>query len=92
MKKNLRRDILIVAFMMDRIYSDRRATVGGETSNKSTGHWTPWYGGKGYKMFRGADKPTTWDGVGWYPQGRYTTLARHRYDGQLMVLFPYICW
>ena len=66
----------------DRIYSNRRATVGKEDSNKSTGHWTPWYGGPGYKMFRGADKPTTWDGVGWYPSRVGTQHWQgHRYDG-----------
>ena len=66
----------------DRIYSNRRATVGKETSNKSTGHWTPWYGGKGYKMFRGSDKPSTWDGVGWYPSRVGTQHWQgHRYDG-----------
>ena len=66
----------------DRTYSDRRATVGKEDSNKSTGHWTPWYGGKGYKMFRGGDKPSTWDGVGWYPSRVGTQHWQgHRYDG-----------
>ena len=66
----------------NRTYTDRRATVGGKYSNKSTGHWTPWYGGKGFKMFRGADKPTTHDGIGWYPSRVGTNHWQgHAYDG-----------
>ena len=66
----------------DRTYTARQYTVGGKISNATTGRWTPWYGGSGFKMFRGGDKPTVWDRVGWYPSRVGTNHWQgHAYDG-----------
>ena len=73
---------LISSAWGDRKYSGRYYTVGGKKSNATKGHWTPWYGGSGFVMYSGAEKPTVWDGVGWYPSRVGTNHWQgHPYDG-----------
>ena len=41
-------------------------------------------------MFRGDDKPTTWDGVGWYPSKVGTNIGKDTDMTVAMVLSVYV--